>query len=51
MLPAPVEVQAGGKEPQADVGVIFDKRNQFLGTGGAGAPCDIAGDFKSLGWV
>lgn len=51
MLPAPVEIQAGGKEPQADVGMVLDKHSQFRRTGGAGAPCQVAGDFKSLGPV
>lgn len=51
MLPAPVEIQAGGKEPQADVGMVLDKHSQFLRTAGAGAPRQVAGDFKSLGPV
>ena len=36
MLQVPVEVQAGSKEPQADVGVIFDKPTSFLAQVGQG---------------
>lgn len=45
ILPAPVEVQAGDEVLKAEVGAVFDKGNQFSGTGGAGAPSDTASDF------
>lgn len=45
ILPAPVEVQVGDEVLKAEVGAVFDKGNQFSGTGGAGAPGDTASDF------
>lgn len=51
ILPAPMEVRAGDKVLKAELRAIFDKGNEFSGTGGAGAPCDTAGNFKSLGSV
>lgn len=35
-------------DPQAQVGEFSGELNQLAGTGGAGAPRDIAGDFVAL---
>lgn len=46
-----MEVQAGGKDLQAQVVPTIDEINEFPGTGRAGAPRDIADDFVALVWV
>lgn len=51
MYPAPVEVQAGGEDLEAQVGVVINESHQFLSAVGTGAPCDIADDFVPLGLV
>lgn len=48
ITPDPVEVQAGGKELQAQVVPIADEINQLLGTVVTRAPGDIADDSVAL---
>lgn len=51
IYPAPVDVQAGGEDLEAQVGVVINESHQFLSTVATGAPCDIADDFVPLGLV